>query len=169
MSKAPSLPQRERELLATLQKDHLWRRAKLLSEAGWSLQSIANGFDPPRRRSTIRSWVVKSFTAGTYPETPPVPSPPVKHVRPRRKKVPSPGISLDDQLRIARLSPLARRYRARAAENSSSSLANRELTLLTGILYSRGVTVSELARASGVTYRAMKRRVDRSEEKAVIS
>ena len=93
----------------------------------------------------------------------------VKHVRPRRKKVPSPGISLDDQLRIARLSPLARRYRARAAENSSSSLANRELTLLTGILYSRGVTVSELARASGVTYRAMKRRVDRSEEKAVIS
>jgi DNA-directed RNA polymerase specialized sigma24 family protein len=33
---------------------------------------------------------------------------------------------------------------------------------MAGQLYLRGVTVSELARASGVTYRAMKRRVDRA-------
>jgi hypothetical protein len=163
MAKAQELPQAEKELLATLHKEQLWRRVQELNEAGWSLQSIANGFIPEKRRSTIRSWVVKELpereviTAGF-----PIPKPPVKKVKSRRKRVPSPGIPLDEQLRIARLSPLARRYRARTAPSSSSFTANVELTSIAGVLYSKGVTVSELARASGVTYRAMKRRVDKA-------
>jgi len=161
MAKAPSLPQKEKDLLASLEKEKLWRRVQELSEAGWSLQSIADAFSSPRRRSTIRSWVVKplpeSVTALGN-----VPKPPEKKKRSNRKRPPSPGISLDDQLRIARLSPLARRYRARTRPNSSSRMANEELTYLAGALYSSGVSVSELARASGVTYRAMKRRVDKA-------
>jgi hypothetical protein len=80
----------------------------------------------------------------------------------RRKRVPSPGIPIDQQLQIARLSPLARRYRARTNPGSASFTANSQLTSIAGLLYSKGVTVSELARASGVTYRAMKRRVDKA-------
>ena len=160
MAHTPDLPQKEVALLATLSKEQLWRRVYELNEAGWTLQSIANAFTPVKRRSTIRSWVVKqipeTFTAGID-----IPKPPAKQIT-RRKRVKSPGIPHDEQLRIARLSPLARRYRARTSPASASYNANNELTLIAGDLYQKGVTVSELARVSGVTYRAMKRRVDRA-------
>jgi len=157
----PDLPKSEQELIATLTREVLWRRVQDLSEAGWTLQSIADTFNPPRRRSTIRSWVVKKLPE-TVSSLGNVPVPPVKKPRSVRQRPKSPGITHDDQLTIARLSPLARRYRSRTTPSSSSFIANVELTLMAGQLYLRGVTVSELARASGVTYRAMKRRVDRA-------
>lgn len=161
MAKAPSIPQAERDLLASLEKEQLWRRVQELHEAGWSLQSIADAFSSPRRRSTIRSWVIKPLPE-TITAIGNVPKPPIKKVRSKRKRVPSPGITHETQLDIARLSPLARRYRARTAPSSASHTANSRLTELAGELYASGVTVSELARASGVTYRAMKRRVDKA-------
>ena len=157
----PDLPKSEQDLIATLSKESLWRRVQDLSEAGWTLQSIADAFNPPRRRSTIRSWVVKDLPE-TVVSLGDVPVPPVKKPRSVRQRPRSPGIPHDEQLVIARLSPLARRYRSRTTPSSSSFTANIELTSIAGQLYLKGVTVSELARASGVTYRAMKRRVDRA-------
>lgn len=155
----PDLPKSESDLLASLVKESLWRRVQDLSAAGWTLQSIGDAFSPPRRRSTIRSWVVKDVSHVESLGN--VPVPPAKRTRERRRPR-SPGIPIDEQLRIARLSPLARRYRSRTTPGSSSFTANIELTSIAGELYRRGVTVSELARAGGVTYRAMKRRVDRA-------
>jgi len=160
MAHTPDLPESEAAFLASLSKEQLWRRVKDLNDVGWTLQSIADAFNPPRRRSTIRSWVIKDtpeceFVTAT--PTPPKPKPKL-----RRKRPPSPGIPVDQQLQIARLSPLARRYRARTNPGSASFTANTQLTVIAGELYLKGVTVSELARASGVTYRAMKRRVDRA-------
>ena len=160
MAHTSNLPEREAAFLASLSKEQLWRRVKDLNDAGWTLQSIANAFDPPRRRSTVRSWVIKdtpNFEFVTATPTPPQPK-----SKSRRKRPRSPGIPHDEQLRIARLSPLARRFRARTNPSSTSFTANQELTSIAGLLYNKGVTVSELARASGVTYRAMKRRVDKA-------
>lgn len=157
----PDLPEKERAILLSLEKDHLCARVQELVTAGWTLQSIANAFTPPRRRSTIRSWAVRSV-AVDISHLDAVTPPPVKKKPVRRQRPASPGIPVSEQLQIARLSPLARRYRARTHPSSSSFSANQELSRITGELYLRGVTVSELARASGVTYRAMKRRVDKA-------
>jgi hypothetical protein len=156
----PDLPKSEADFLASLSKEQLWRRVKDLNDAGWTLQSIADAFDPPRRRSTVRSWVIKDTPQ--YDFVTATPTPPQPKAKSRRKRPRSPGIPHDEQLRIARLSPLARRFRARTNPSSTSFTANQELTSIAGLLYNKGVTVSELARASGVTYRAMKRRVDKA-------
>lgn len=160
MAHTPDLPRSEAIFLASLSKEQLWRRVKDLNDAGWTLQSIADAFDPPRRRSTIRSWVIKDTPERVFITA--TPSPPQPKAKSRRKRPRSPGIPHDEQLRIARLSPLARRFRARTNPSSTSFTANKELTSIAGLLYNKGVTVSELARASGVTYRAMKRRVDKA-------
>lgn len=160
MAHTPDLPESEQVLLRSLVKGQLWCRVQLLHEAGWTLQSIADAFDPPRRRSTIRSWVIKEVPHHEFITA--TPTPPVKKPRSVRQRPKSPGIPHDEQLRIARLSPLARRYRSRTSSGSASFTANNELTVIAGELFLKGVTVSELARASGVTYRAMKRRVDKA-------
>ena len=160
MAHTPDLPKSEALFLASLSKEQLWRRVKDLNDAGWTLQSIADAFDPPRRRSTVRSWVIKDTPECDFVTA--TPTPPQPKAKSRRKRPRSPGIPHDEQLRIARLSPLARRFRARTNPSSTSFTANQELTSIAGLLYNKGVTVSELARASGVTYRAMKRRVDRA-------
>ena len=160
MAHTPDLPKSEAIFLAYLSKEQLWRRVKDLNDAGWTLQSIADAFDPPRRRSTVRSWVIKDTPECIFVTA--TPMPPQPKAKSRRKRPRSPGIPHDEQLRIARLSPLARRFRARTNPSSTSFTANQELTSIAGLLYNKGVTVSELARASGVTYRAMKRRVDKA-------
>jgi len=160
MAHTPDLPQSEVIFLASLSKEQLWRRVKDLNDAGWTLQSIADAFDPPRRRSTIRSWVIKDTPECDFVTA--TPTPPQPKAKSRRKRPKSPGIPHDEQMRIARLSPVARRFRARTNPSSVSFTANQELTSIAGLLYNKGVTVSELARASGVTYRAMKRRVDKA-------
>lgn len=160
MAHTPDLPKSEADFLASLSKEQLWRRVKDLNDAGWTLQSIADAFSPPRRRSTIRSWVIKDTPECEFVTA--TPTPPQPKAKSRRKRPRSPGIPHDEQLRIARLSPLARRFRARTNPSSTSFTANQELTNIAGLLYNKGVTVSELARASGVTYRAMKRRVDKA-------
>lgn len=157
---APLLPKSERDLLVTLTKDALCFRVQELVNAGWSYQSIANAFTPVKTRSTVRSWAVRKVKDQN--SVAPVPRPPIKAPRLRRVRPKSPGIPHDEQLRIARLSPLARRYRSRTAPSSASFNANHELSQIAKDLYLKGVTVSELARVSGVTYRAMKRRVDRA-------
>ncbi len=160
MAHTPDLPKSEAIFLASLSKEQLWRRVKDLNDIGWTLQSIADAFDPPRRRSTVRSWVIKDTPEYAFITA--TPTPPQPKAKSRRKRPRSPGIPHDEQLRIARLSPLARRFRARTNPSSTSFTANQELTSIAGLLYNKGVTVSELARASGVTYRAMKRRVDKA-------
>jgi len=157
---APLLPKSERDLLATLTKDTLCFRVQELVTVGWSYQSIANAFTPNKTRSTIRAWAVRKVKEQSSITS--VPRPPIKTPRLRRIRPKSPGIPHDEQLRIARLSPLARRYRSRTSPTSASYNANHELSLIAKDLYLKGVTVSELARVSGVTYRAMKRRVDRA-------
>lgn len=61
--------------------------------------------------------------------------------------------------KIAKIAPLARRYRARANPNGMYSQANNQLTEIAQAQYDKGVSIRELAEAAGVTYRAMARRL----------
>lgn len=167
--KAPSLSNEEITFLLSLPLLPRCRRIRELCGEGWSLQSIADAFTPPRRRSTVRSWLLRPlddedpathYASNTIP-APSLKRPPLKVPRPRRHRPISPGIPFTTQIVIASLAPLARRYRSRTPANSASHRANVELSQLALSLKAEGVTVSEIARAGAVTYRAMKRRIEK--------
>jgi lambda repressor-like predicted transcriptional regulator len=180
------LPEGECAYLGTLSGAPLKARARALHQSGWSLAAIAEAFDPPRQRSSVRAWVLSNVPApDTQPPLPPSPSSSssssssyssiiaressvfssaktVKTKTPRRVYNPaSPRISSTQKNKIATLAPLARRYRARTSPNGTYARANNELTDLCKNLYYKGTSVRELSLAAGVTYRAMARRLGR--------
>jgi hypothetical protein len=63
--------------------------------------------------------------------------------------------------RLASLSPVAQRYRAKLPASHPATIANEELTALAISLHSMHVPIQEIANAAGVTYRAMYRRIHR--------
>lgn len=163
------LPDDEVKVLVSCSGDPLRARVRALREAGWTFAAIADAWTPPKQRSSIRALSQQP----TKSPLPIVPSPPSssssshlaaaeksRHSRARRFYDPStPKISKDDARTIARLAPLARRYRARANPTGAYALANEELTQLCISLYRSGASVLELASAANVTYRAMARRI----------
>ena len=175
------LPEGECVYLGTLSGVPLKARARALHQSGWSLAAIAEAFDPPRQRSSVRAWVLSNVPApDTQPPLPPSPSSSsliiaressvfsssetvkTKTKVPRRVYNPaSPRISSTQKNKIATLAPLARRYRARTSPNGTYARANNELTDLCKNLYYKGTYVRELSLAAGVTYRAMARRLGR--------
>ena len=152
------LPESEARLLNKLFDDELATRLNDLFQAGWTLQAMGKAFDPPRGRSTVRSWMVRRYTSS--PVEPAIPRPKAPRGYVSRRPV-SPGISADDLSRIKALAPLARTYRSKMDPGSPQAIANLSLTELCLSLSERNVTVKELAEATGVTYRAMARRLGR--------
>ena len=179
-----SLPPDEALLLRSLSGKILRARVSELFYSGWSLAAIAEAFDPPRARSTIRSWLTPSPTL--YPSRPtPVssspsssssslpitaaescPSPahsPAPAPKPREERriydPRSPQLSIAAARKIADLAPVARHHRAGAAPTGRYAVANDELNRLCRLHFERGVSIRELALAAGVTYKAMERRV----------
>lgn len=151
-----SLPQSEATILNTLFDDQLATRLNDLFNAGWTLQAMGNAFDPPRRRSTVRSWMVRRYAQS--PLETPIPKPRVRQGYVSRRPV-SPGISASELEQIRSLAPLARTYRSKMDPNSPQARANLSLTEICLSLNEKNVTVKELAEATGVTYRAMARRL----------
>lgn len=158
-----SLPQEEINLLRSLVRNDRNVRANLLFHKGWSLQTIGNAFDPPVRRSTVKYWVDTAKLDKTpTPTTSYVPSPDLTRTsKPpyQRKKPISPGISLEDQQRLAHLAPIARQYRSGMSSTSLYFEANQEFDKLIRELSASNVTTAEIARASNVTFRAIARRL----------
>jgi hypothetical protein len=155
------LPPGEVELLRRLDGPALHQRTVELYSAGWTLRSVGEALTPPRRRSTVASWVDCPHPAASLSDRVPVPAPeyrtsPGGYVR---RTPASPGLREADRRRIADLAPLARSHRARTRSDAPAAVANAELTELCRRLRASHVTVTELARAAGVTYRAMARRV----------
>ena len=159
-----SLPPAETEMLRNLDLPALrptfLKYCRELYEAGWTLRAIGDALQPPRARSTVRSWVTRASDNVTVPKslTPsaPILATPQNYVH---KKPKSPGISPLDRLHIETFAPVARTYRARMPSTSDAAEANRLLTELCLDLHAKHVTVQELADAAGVTYRAMARRL----------
>lgn len=157
---SPSLPSDEVRLLASLvtKPASLHVRVRDLHAAGWTLQAIGNAFSPPRRRSTILSWVNRPPSSAILLGFPSVPRPDRSTpVRPRRRAFLTPA----QQEEIHSLSLLARRYRAGTPSLSPSSIANDTLTAVIVSHFQRGVRVADIARAAGVTHRAITRRLEK--------
>ncbi len=152
------LPTSEAALLNSLFDDKLYTRLNELYTAGWTLQAMGDAFTPPRRRSTIKSWVSRRYTPTSLAESP-IPTPRYPKTGYVSRRPVSPGISADEMARIKQLAPSARRYRAKMTADSPQAIANDALTRVCVELHSRNVTVRELAAAAGVTYRAMARRL----------
>lgn len=177
-----SLPPDEAQVLRSLSGKILRARVSELFYSGWSLAAIAEAFDPPRARSTVRSWITPSPTP--YPSRPtpsssssssssslitaaedshppsPAPAPAPKPREERRIYDPrSPQLSIAAARKIADLAPVARHHRAGAAPTGRYAVANDELNRLCRLHFERGVSIRELALAAGVTYKAMERRV----------
>ena len=168
------LPQSESAYLNSLSHSQGLTRDRVrdLCKIGWSFAAIAEAFDPPKSRSSIRSWSLSTQPPLTH-NHPLLPSPSssssiaaaesstfAKPKRERRVYIPSsPALTSAEKERIKAVAPLARRYRARANPTGVYASANQELTQISRGAYSRGVSITELATAAGVTYRAMARRL----------
>lgn len=161
-ARGQELPTSEVEFLRSLrdQRD-IDVRCLVLYQAGWPLRSIGEALPTPRPRSTIRTWVERAHRlsrpdTASYPVPTPTLATPEVYI-PRR--TPSPGISPEDLDKLQTLAPLAKTFRARMSPNHPARLANHWLTDLAKELHANGVSVQELANATGVTYRAMAKRL----------
>jgi len=135
-------------------------RAKQLYQEGWTLRAIGDAFEPPFQRSTVRYWVEQGDLINRINF--PIPTPHTDDASPKgyqRKKPVSPGIAQGDQETLARLAPVARYYRSGMSQSSQQAIANQEFNKLVYELYANNVTISEIAKASNVTFRAIARRL----------
>ena len=176
------LPHSEREFLAVLKGDELKGRVKSLHKAGWTLQAISQAFTPPKQRSTLHSWTQTKAKPVLSPPLPPLPlassssfsssssistlptaeNSDLSQTRAYRMyDTDAPVLSKSVHNRIAKIAPVARRYRSKANPNGAYKEANDELTSIVKEQYARGVSIRELCLAAGVTYRAMARRLGR--------
>lgn len=160
------LPEAEAARLLTLKGFDLYHRVWALYTSGWTLRAIGEAFDPPKSRSTIQSWVDRGrevppnniTTAADFVQAPTLATPPTYiPVRPV-----SPGISPADLAEIQKLAPISRKYRAGMSPRHKAALANSDLTAICSRLYESDVSITELATAAGVTYRAMAKRLGRA-------
>jgi len=141
-------------------------RAYELYQAGWTLQAIGDALQPPRPRSTVRSWLLRfqepDLTPLAHPATIPAPRYQTHQDGYQKRRPQSPGILPDELALIQKLAPVARRFRAKVSSNDSTRVANDQLTAVCLRLYYSGVSITELAQAAGVTYRAMVKRIKKS-------
>jgi len=154
------LPPEEVELLNSITLDALTIRARDLYVAGWSLQSIGDALIPPRRKTTVRSWVLRAAGASYSPQEvidapTPIPAPKLSKTRSKASST----ISPDDLAQIQQLSPLAQQFRSGMAPSSAPATANARLSTLVKALYDQGISLKDLAASANVTYRAMYKRV----------
>ncbi len=162
-ARGQALPKEEMEILAFLRDFNLYARVSQLYEAGWTLRSIGEAWNPHKSRSTVRSWVDRAANSAPTIELPtaeiPILSTPETYIH---VKTASPGISSAELARIETLAPVARKYRATMSPLHAAAKANNELTDLCLALYASGVTIAELSAAANVTYRAMAKRLGRA-------
>lgn len=155
----------EVNFIQSLERPEAESRLRALWEAGWSLAILGESMDPPRPKTTIHFWVKR---AENREQRRPIPSPPPRTLTtsvptktaPRLRSV-SPGVPPDMKPRLKELATLAKRYRARTLPDSPLAQANRDLTAMAIALRSMGVPTAEIAKAAGVSYRAMARRLSK--------
>lgn len=156
------LPESEIELLNSLTssitlKDRLYRLAK----AGWSYDVLGKSLNPQRPKSTIHHWVTTHLTTTSdqvmWPNNP-IPKVPAKPL-PIRSITPKVPKQANEELK--RLAPLARQFRAKTPSDSIFRTSNDRLTQLATELYTKGVPIHEIAKSTGVSDRAIYKRIEK--------
>jgi len=153
------LPQSEVDLLNKLDRRRLLSRVHQLYHAGWTLSAIGNAFTPPKGRSTIKAWVDQNDTYNQIDV--PIPNP--THKTPKngyqRLTPVSPGVPPITAEQLRQLAPVAQQYRARTPSGSQPAIANALMNQIIRDLRSIDVSIADIARAAGVTHRAIAKRV----------
>lgn len=158
------LPHDEVTFLESLPIHQMHARLAMLHQSGWSLSQLASSLNPPRPKTTVHFWIRNSVCDPALSRRP-TPAPPlpltalVPSARTPRTRSISPKVPPALAPRLAELSITARRYRAKTPQASPIAQANRELTELALNLRRSGVSTADIARAAGVSYRAMARRI----------
>jgi hypothetical protein len=149
------LPAPEREFLASLPRNHLAIRLRDLNKAGWSLHSLSQSLTPPRPKTTVHYWIANSHapTPSHFPAT--YPPPPTQ----RAVRAVAPAVPPHLRARLRELAVLAARNRAKIRPDAPQARASHELTELARVLRSQGIPTAEIAKAAGISYRAMHRRL----------
>ncbi len=163
MKKKIKLPPDEVRFLSSIPAELLHGRLRALWEGGWSLGIIADSLEPKKPKSTVHFWVKN---APSQEQRRPVPPTPAKSLTstvplmsPGKMRSISPSVPPAIRPQLKELAVLASRYRAKTPPDSPLALANQEFTHLARILYNKGVPAADIAKAAGVTYRAIARRI----------
>ena len=155
------LPQPEVDLLRILNRRELLTRVHQLYHEGWTLSAIGTAFDPPKGRSTVKAWVDQNHTSN--PVDVPIPSP--AHKTPKngyqRLTPVSPGVPPITAEELRRLAPVAQQYRAKTPSSSRPAVANALMDQIVKDLRTNNVSIADIARAAGVTHRAIAKRLSR--------
>lgn len=150
------------QLQAIKSSEQLHVIALHLFEAGWTLRSIGDSFFPPKSRSTIQYWIKKgSESVASYDFEFPLPQYLTEAGGYKRLTPVSPGIEPNVASKLRELAKLAFYYRSGMSSTSVQAIANSDLSALVRKLVSQNVKVAEIARACGVTHRAISRRLDK--------
>ena len=166
MSRRPArnqkLPPSEIQLFKTLDYNHTVVRVKALFAAGWTLASIGAAFYPSKGRSSVKAWVDRPTPPNVVVDVP-IPDPNYKTPKNGyvRKTPVSPGISPGDAWDLQHHAAVAKRYRSGMASTSREAIANAAMDKLVRQLKDADVTIAEIARAAGVTHRAISRRLSK--------
>jgi len=152
-----TLPEEETLLLRSLSQPDLHPRLKALNSVGWPISTLANALSPARPKATVHYWISRCHTSDRLDIPLPHPLKREKAARPVR-----PTVSPEDAATLRSLSQLARRHRARQRPDAPQAIASRELTILAAQLNSTGVPTAAIAKAAGISYRAMHKRITNS-------
>ena len=140
-------------------KDLPLRVAQLHYLAGWSFAAISRALGDRITARALR-YMTSSYSPDSPPAEPdprfPLPPAPAYKVQKPRHKVP---LTPDEEEKIQNLAPIARRYRASMSPLHAAARANDQLSEIVRACYSRGTSISDLARAAGVSHRAMAKRL----------
>lgn len=156
-----SIPKKEADFLNSLTGPNLHKRVAALYAAGWTLAAIGQALNPPRGRSTIKSWVDQWRTPSVLLLDVDVPIPRLRTPDGgyQRKTPKSPGVPPITAQQLKDLSYKAQRYRSGMASNTPEAIANALFTQIAKDLRANDVSIADIARAAGVTHRAISRRV----------
>jgi hypothetical protein len=138
-----------------------------LFSVGWTLRAIGEAFNPPVPRSTVQYWIKNQedldFTPVNleiFTQNPTLKTPEGGY---QRVTAPSTPIPPYEASRLEKIASEARYYRSGMSSTSAPALANSEMDEIVRELYKNGTKIADIARAAGVTHRAIKKRLEKLE------
>ena len=145
-----TLPNEEIDFILSLPMELKLARMKGLWTIGWSLSEIGNSFSPPVPKATLH-YRLSRVEATTHIEA--------NHPLPEPNFLAPIPLQHEYEAEIKNLSLQARKYRSKMDPASAPAVANQKLTEMVKYLRKKGVPAVELAKAAGVSYRAMAKRL----------
>lgn len=162
-ARGQSLPNKEVLFLRSLSGERLHIRSKQLFTVGWTLNSIGEALDPPKGRSTVKSWIDRLDLVSPHSFDVPIDFPRLRTPEGGYQRLTpvSPGVPYDTAERLRQIAPLAKTYRSGMSTSNPASMANEEMDQLTLELKANDVSIADIARAANVTHRAIARRLNK--------